>query len=116
MRKLKKGRKLGRERDQRKALIKSILNSFFVYEKIKTTEAKAKEVSRFAEKIITKAKKGGVSQRRFLARFFSPKTVKKIIEETAPRYKDRKGGYLRIIKLGPRQSDGAKMAIIELVK
>ena len=116
MRKLKKGRKLSRKRDQRKALIKSILNSFFIYGKIKTTEAKAKEISRFAEKIITKAKNGGVFQRRFLARSFGPKTVKKIIEEIAPKYKERKGGYLRIIKLGPRQSDGAKMAIIELIK
>lgn len=85
-------------------------------ERIKTTEAKAKEVLPFAEKLITRAKKGDLSSRRILAGLFSPETVKKLMDEIAPRYKDRKGGCLRIIKLGPRQSDGAKIAIIELVK
>ena len=116
MRKLKQGRKLSRKRNQRKALLKSLAGAIFLHEKIKTTEAKAKEVSSFAEKCITRAKKGDLSSRRILAKYFSKDLVKKLVDEIGPKYKDRKGGYTRIIKLGPRKSDGAKMAIIELVK
>lgn len=116
MRKLKKGRKLSRKRDQRKALLKSLVNSLVIKEKIKTTEAKAKEILKLTEKSITKAKKGNLASRRNLAKFFSKKVVKKLIEDIGPRYKDRKGGYTRIIKLGPRKSDSAKIAIIELIK
>ncbi|MBU2634881.1 50S ribosomal protein L17 [Patescibacteria group bacterium] len=115
MRKLKQGRKLSRKKDQRKALLKSLASAIFLHKKIKTTEAKAKEVSMFAEKCITRAKKGDLSSRRILVKYFSKDLVKKLIDEIAPKYKDRKGGYTRIIKLGPRKSDGAKMAIIELV-
>lgn len=116
MRKRKKGRKLSRERDQRKALLKSLASEIFLKEKIKTTTAKAKEVRGFVEKSITRARKGDLHSRRLLLRFFSPKIVKKLIEDLAPKYKERKGGYTRIVQLGPRKSDGAKMAIIELVK
>lgn len=116
MKKRKKGRKLSRKSDQRKALLRSLARELFLKEKIKTTEAKAKEVRGFAEKQITKGKTGNLSSRRLLAKNFSPKIVKKIVDELAPRYKERKGGYTRIIKLEPRKSDGAKMAIIELVK
>ena len=116
MRKRKRGRKLSRKKDQRKALLKSLASALFLKEKIKTTEAKAKEVSRLAEKLITQAKKTDLSSRRILVRVFTAKLVKKLVEEIGPRYKDRKGGYTRIIKLGPRKSDGAKMAVIELVK
>lgn len=116
MRKLKKGRKLSRKRGQRKALLKLLAAGLFLREKIKTTKAKAKEVSIFAEKCISRAKKGDLASRRILAKYFSKPLVKKLVNEIGPRYKDRKGGYTRIIKLGPRKSDGAKMAIIELVK
>jgi len=116
MRKLKQGRKLSRKRDQRKALLKSLASAVFLHNKIKTTEAKAKEASSFVEKCITRAKKGDLSSRRILAKYFSKDLNKKLVDEIAPKYKDRKGGYTRIIKLGPRKSDGAKMAIIELVK
>lgn len=116
MRKLKKGRKLSRKRNQRKALLKSLAGNLFLREKIKTTEAKAKELSPFAEKLITKAKKGNLDSRRLLLKYFPKSLVKKIADEIGPRYKKRKGGYTRIIKLGPRKSDGAKMVIIELVK
>ncbi len=116
MRKRKRGRKFSRKRDQRKALLKSLATSLFLHEKIKTTEAKAKEISGFVERFITKAKKGDLSSIRFLNRFFSKKIIEKLIKDIAPRYKERKGGYTRIIKLGQRKSDGAKMAIIELVK
>lgn len=116
MRKRKFGRRLSRKKDQRKALLKSLARALLLKEKMKTTEAKAKEVSFFVEKSITKAKIGNLSSKRFLSKFFSPKIVKKIINEIAPKYKERKGGYTRIIKLGPRKLDGARMVIIELVK
>ena len=116
MRKRKKGKKFSRERDQRKALIKGLMVELFLREKIKTTEVKAKTLKRFAEKFLSKGKKGDLASRRHLARFFSKKLTKKIVDEIAPRFKERKGGYTRIVKLGPRKSDGAKMAIIELLK
>ena len=94
----------------------SLALSLFLKEKIKTTEAKAKVVSVFAEKQISHAKAGSLSSRRLLAKNFSPDIVKKLIDEIAPRYKERKGGYTRIIKLGSRKSDGARIAIIELVR
>ncbi len=116
MRKLKKGRTLSRKRDQRRALLRSLGRALILNEQIKTTEAKAKEVAVFVEKQITKAKKGDLHSRRLLIRFFSEDVAKKMIEEIAPRYKDRQGGYTRIIKAGPRVSDSARMAFIELVK
>jgi len=112
----KKGRKLSRKRNQRKALFKSLARELFLKEKIEMTLAKAKELLPFVEKRITRAKIGDLSSRRLLAKEFSPDIVRKLVNEIAPRYKERKGGYTRIIKLGPRKSDGAKMAIIELVK
>ena len=116
MRKRKRGRKLSRKRDQRKALLKALASALFLREKIKTTEVKAREVSIFVEKQITRAKISNLSSRKLLAKKFSPEIVKKLVNEIAPKYKERKGGYTRIIKLGLRKSDGAKMAIIELVK
>lgn len=115
MRKRRQGRKLGREQGQRRALLKSLSRSLILQERIKTTEAKAKELRPFVEKHITCAKKGDLASRRMLAKFFSKQVVKKLVDEIGPRYKTRKGGYTRIIKLGPRQRDSAKMAIIELV-
>ena len=116
MKKRKKGRKLSRKRNQRRALLKSLASALLLNEKIKTTEIKAKEFSILVEKLITRAKKGDLTSRRLVAKFFPKKIVKKLIEEIVPRYKERKGGYTRIIKLGPRKSNGAKMAIIELIK
>ena len=107
---------LSRTTSQRKALICSLSRELFLKEKIKTTEAKAKEFSSFAEKQITKAKKGDINARRALAKLFDDPIVKKLVENIGPRFKDRNGGYTRIMKLGPRRSDGAKMAIIELVE
>ena len=115
MNKQKKGRKFNRKTDQRRALLKTLATSLILKGKIKTTEAKAKELSRFIEKKITKAKKGGVPVLRYLRTFFSERTTKKLMEEVAPKYKERQGGYTRIIKMGQRKSDRAKMAIIELV-
>lgn len=116
MRGQNKGRKLNREKGPRNALLRSMANSFLMHEKIKTTEAKAKELRVVAEKLITRAKNVNLANRRLLSGILTPTNTKKIIDEIAPRYKERAGGYTRIMKLGPRISDGAKMVIIELVK
>ncbi len=116
MRKRNKGRMLSRNKSQRKALLTSLMNSLFLHEKIKTTQAKAKELRVVAEKSITRAKQNTVFNRRVLARTLAPESVKKLVDEIAPKYKARPGGYTRIIKLGPRKSDSARMVIIELIK
>ncbi len=116
MRKRVKGRILSREKDQRKALLRSLARELVLKEKIKTTESKAKEVSKFAEKCITKAKLKDLRARRELLKDFSEEVAKKMTDDLADRYKERPGGYTRIIKAGPRKSDGARMAYIELVQ
>jgi large subunit ribosomal protein L17 len=116
MRKLNKGRKLSRKKGPRKQLFRSLANSFFLHERIKTTEAKAKELRPLVEKMITRAKTSTVANKRILARDLTPKMTKKVFDEIAPKYSDKKGGYTRIIKLGPRISDGAKIVIFELIK
>lgn len=115
MKKLQKGRKLHRERDQRKALLKTLASSLVLEEKIMTTEAKAKELSPFVQKKITRAKKGDMAARRYLSTLFASKVVKKLVDDLGVRYKDRKGGYVRIIRVGQRKSDSSKMALIQLV-
>lgn len=115
MRKKKKGRKLSRKIGPRKQLLKSLADNFLLHEKIKTTEAKAKELRSFAEKMITRAKEDNVANRRILSQKLTSRNVKKIFEQIAPKYKERNGGYTRITKLGPRNSDGAKMVTIELI-
>lgn len=95
--------------------MKSLASSFFMLGRIKTTEAKAKELRPFAEKFITKAKNPSPAGKRILQRFFAEGVVKKILEYGRD-FEKRPGGYTRIIKVGPRKSDGARMAIIELVK
>ncbi|HOI60160.1 MAG TPA: 50S ribosomal protein L17 [Candidatus Pacearchaeota archaeon] len=115
MNNLKKGRKLHREIGQRKALLNTLASSLVLHGKIKTTHAKAKELSPFIEKKITRAKKGDLAARRFLLKNFSLNIVKKLVDDIAPKYIERQGGYTRVVKLGIRKSDGAKMAIIELV-
>jgi len=108
-------RKFGRERDQRAALLKSLCRSLVIRGKIKTTEAKAKEIRPMVEKMITKAKKPTVAIRRSLiASLGDEKTATKIIK-SAVAYTDRAGGYTRIIKMGPRKGDAANMAVIEFV-
>jgi large subunit ribosomal protein L17 len=116
MKKRSKGRKFNRESAQRKSFMKSLAREFFLKERIKTTDARAKELAVFSAKQITCAKRGDILCRRQLSKFFSSDITKKLISELAPRYKDRQGGYTRIMKLGPRNSDGSKMAIIELLK
>jgi len=116
MRHLKKGRKLGRKRDQRRALMKSLAESLIIREKITTTETRAKELSSFIEKKVTLAKKKStLLALRELTRIFSKETAQKLVKEIAPRFKARDGGYTRIIKLVSRKGDGARMVIIEFV-
>lgn len=116
MRKLKRGRKLSRKKAQRVALLRSLAEALIWHEKIRTTEAKAKELRRVVEKMVTRAKKGDLSSRRRLARLLTASRVQKLVNEIAPRFRDRKGGYTRIIKLGRRSSDGAPIVIIEFLK
>jgi len=97
-------------------LLKTLVGSIVLKEKVKTTEAKAKSARSLVEKAITSSKKGGLAVRRLLAKSLAEKAVQKLVKELGPRYKDRQGGYTRITKLGPRKIDGARMAIIELIK
>jgi large subunit ribosomal protein L17 len=109
-------KKLNRTKDQRAALLKSLAGALVQHEKIETTEAKAKELRGFIEKLITRACRGDIASRRLLVnRLGNDKAVKKLIDEIAPKYKERKGGYTRVIKLPKRGGDAAKMAIIEFV-
>ena len=110
------GRKFDRPTDQRLAMFRGQVKDLLRHEKIRTTEAKAKEVRSLAERIITLGKDGSLHSRRQALRFVTdPDVVKKVFDEIAPRYADRRGGYTRILKLGPRQGDGARMAQLELV-
>lgn len=109
-------RKLGRDSSARKALLRGIVTSLFQHERIETTEAKAKELRKVADKMLTLAKRGDLHARRqVLAYMMDEDVVKKLFDEIAPKYKDRQGGYTRIIKTGVRQGDAAPMVIIELV-
>ncbi len=109
-------RKFGREKDQRRAFKKGLAANLILKEKIKTTEARAKEIRSLVERRITYAKKDTLAGTRKAARFLTPPVVKKLSKEIAPRFKERKGGYTRITKLGRRMSDGAPMVFIEILK
>lgn len=115
MRKRNKGRILSRPKNQRVALLKALSTALFLHGKIKTTEAKAKELRSVSEKMITRARDKKASDRRVLSQTLSPVVLKKLMDEIAPKYVGRQGGYTRIIKMGARKSDGASMVIIELV-
>lgn len=117
MRHKKKGRKLGRTASHRRALLKNLAMAFFKKGSIVTTQAKAKEMRKVVEPLITLAKKGTLPSIRLASKTIEDKKVlKKLFEEIGPRYKERPGGYTRIIKIGPRQGDAAPMAIFELVE
>lgn len=115
MRHRKKRNKLTRSKDQRRLLLRSLASSLILKEKIITTEAKAKKVRPFLEKSISRAKKDNLANRRLLLKDFSPKIVNKLFKDLGPKYKDRPGGYFRLIKINPRKSDSAEMVIIELI-
>jgi large subunit ribosomal protein L17 len=108
-------RKFGRPTNQRKALMKSLAYSLILKGKIKTTEAKAKELRPFVEKLVTVGKKDTLASRRILESRVGPEAAKKISTSLSKDYKDRTGGYTRITKMIRRSSDGSKMAVIEFV-
>jgi large subunit ribosomal protein L17 len=110
------GRKLGRATDHRLAMFRNLVTDLLRYEKIITTEAKAREVRGFADRMITLGKKGDLhSRRRALGFVYDKRVVEKVFDELGPRYASRPGGYTRMIKLEPRIGDGARMAQLELV-
>jgi large subunit ribosomal protein L17 len=116
-------RKLGRRSAARKALFRDLVTDLIINERIETTEMKAKELRSIAEQMITLAKRGDLHARRQVAAFVRKEVaneegrdaVQKLFDEIAPRYKERNGGYTRILKTGPRRGDAAPMAYIELV-
>ena len=116
--------KLGRNSAARKALFRDLVTDLIIYERIETTEAKAKEVRSIAEKMITLAKRGDLHARRQVASFVRKEVadeatgedaIQKLFGELAKKYEDRQGGYTRIIKIGPRRGDAAEMVYLELV-
>ena len=112
----KKGRRFGGSSLAPEAMMANLVASLVAAEGIVTTEAKAKALRPIAEKVITKAKKGGLHNHRQVVAFLGDKDMAhKLFDEIGPRYADRNGGYTRILKLGPRQGDNAPMARIELV-
>jgi len=110
-----KKKQLSRGRNQRNALIKTLAVSLIKYGKITTSEIKAKVLKPFVEKLITKGKDGSLNSRRIIASKIGPVSANKIVKEISPKYKDRNGGYTRVIKIKTRLSDGMKMAQIEFV-
>ncbi|GLG02624.1 50S ribosomal protein L17 [Alicyclobacillus hesperidum subsp. aegles] len=118
-------RKLNRTSSNRKALFRSLVTDLVLYERIQTTEAKAKELRSIAEKMITLAKRGDLHARRLVAQYVrreslgldgeGPDAIQKLFSDIAQRYQDRNGGYTRIVKIGPRRGDAAPMVVIELV-
>lgn len=114
MRHLNRGRKLSRTSAHRKALFKNLVLSLIRHERIKTTDAKAKELRRYADRMVTLGKRGDLSARRRAFAFMQSRdAVKKLFEEIAPRFKERNGGYTRVIKFGVRSGDAAPISIIE---
>jgi large subunit ribosomal protein L17 len=111
------GRKLGRATDHRLAMFRNLVTDLLRYESIITTEAKAKEVRGFTDRMITLGKKGDLSSRRAALGFiYDKKIVAKVFDDLAPRYAGRPGGYTRLIKVEPRAGDGARMAQLQLVE
>ena len=111
-----KVKKLGRTAQHRLSLMRNLVTALFEHERIKTTLAKAKESRRFADRMITFALKNDVAARRQVGRFIQDKTVlKKLFDVIGPRFVGRPGGFTRVLQLGPREGDGAEMALLELV-
>ena len=116
MRHLKQGRKLGRTTAHRKALLRNLATALLEHERIVTTEPKAKELRRVADKLVTLGKRGNLHARRQALQVVqSNAVVQKLFNDIAPRFAERQGGYTRIMRLGYRPGDAAAMAVIELV-
>ena len=111
------GRKLQRAAGPRRALVRGQVTSLVLYEQITTTEAKAKEMAPYFERLVTKAKKGDLHNRRQIRAFLlTDKATEKLVTQIAPAFKDRAGGYTRVVKLGNRQGDNASMAAVMLTE
>jgi len=111
------GRKLGLRSDHRQAMMNNLVKSLFIHERITTTEMRAKEARKLAEKILTMAKQNDLAARRNAFAVLRDETlVKRVFDEIGPRYTERNGGYTRIIKMVPRKGDASSMAVLELVK
>lgn len=109
-------RKLGRTSSQRKAMLRNLVTALLEHDKIMTTDTRAKEAQRIAEKMITLGKRGDLHARRqALAYITKEDVVKKLFDEIAPKYKEKNGGYTRILKVAPRRGDGAEVVLLELV-
>ena len=116
MRHKRKGRKLGRKTGNRKALLMNLAYQLITYKRIKTTDAKAKELRTFVEPLVTLGKKGDLHSRRLVLKKLPNKHIVKILfDEISPKYSERPGGYTRIVKLGFRENDRSPVSIIEFV-
>ena len=117
MRHLKSGRKLNRSAPHRKAMLRNMVTSLLWHEHLHTTDAKAKELRRWAERMVTLGKRGTLHARRQVLSFVrSRRVVGKLFDDIAPRFRDRPGGYTRITKIGPRRGDAAPISVIELTE
>jgi len=116
MRHMNQGRKLNRTPAHRKALFRNLVLALIKHERIKTTDPKAKELRHFADRMVTLGKRGDLSARRLAFDFMQSRdAVKKLFDEIAPRFKERQGGYTRVVKFGFRRGDAAPLSIIEFV-
>jgi large subunit ribosomal protein L17 len=114
MRHLKDGRKLNRTAAHRKALIRNLLKALLIREQIRTTDAKAKELRRRADRIVTLGKRGTIHARRLAYAYLGSRSlVKRLFDEVAPRFQGRAGGYTRVLKIGPRRGDAAPISLVE---
>ncbi len=112
-----KGKKLSRDSSQRKALFKNLINALVIHGEIKTTESKAKAIRGLVDKLITKGKRGTFQARRLIGAFLQNKmAVNKIVDELSPIFKNRPGGFTKIVRLGPRRGDDAMMVKLELME
>lgn len=116
MRKNYFGRQLKRDANERKALFKGLASSLVLYERIQTTEEKAKAVRPLVEKLVTKARVGDMQAHSLLQPYLNAQALRKMLTDIGPRFKDRPGGYTRIIKMGPRLQDNASVVILEWVE
>lgn len=110
------GRKLKRDKNERKALFKSLMSALIIHERIETTEQKAKSVKGLVEKLVTKARKNEPQSRNAIASYLTPEATERLITTVAPRFATRPGGYTRLVRLGRRFNDNADMVIMEWVE